>query len=191
MTNEGLEKTNYMIKKIWNDPVGSQVIGFQITELLPSIGLLIYSLAVRIPYLKIWTSLYETKISIVYVVLVFGILLILRGCYKRATNNTSPAQNQISTPNYTRDKFGLENLTWDWEYRWDNSKNAFSVENLTPLCPTCQTRTTLFLTNYTNTASCSKCRLEGDEDSFTFEAEPNDVLQAILRREKGEEEKQL
>lgn len=176
-----------MFEKIWNDPVGSKVISAAIIGLLT----LVYSLATKILYAEVWSNIYNIKISIVYVALGFGTLLIFRAYYKRAVKSIKPEQNHIVKPTYARDKFGVDNLIWDWEFRWDNSKNAFIIENLTPLCPECQTKTTIRLGDYGNTAFCSKCKLEGNEDTFTFEAAPHDVFQAILRREKGEEKKQL
>ncbi len=100
-----------MIKKIWSDPVGSQIIA---NLIINTLSLQVFISLTAISWAQVWADLYNIKISIVYVVLEFGILLILHAYYKRATNQTKPAQNQISSPNYTRDKFGIENLTWDW-----------------------------------------------------------------------------
>lgn len=114
----------------------------------------------------------------------FLIYLIVR--WRKSNSNTlTPLDDLMRT--YRVDTFGRTNTAkWTWNYRCEGLN--ITVIDVQPICPQCGSSAEIE-TRYmaTNSANCSRCRLEGRTSTFNLNEYASDVMTEIIRRLKSNE----
>jgi len=121
-----------MFRRIWNDPVGSQILGWIAIGILGIIGAWVWSVVKNIPYLEVFQNIYNYKVRLFWVVIVIIAFYLLRAIYKRNRKNpivrVDPDKEIIK---YNRRHDG--DILWKYDVvTYAQSKPT--IRNLTPYC---------------------------------------------------------
>jgi hypothetical protein len=124
--------------------------------------------------LKLEIKLWQVLIVIVFIIGMFTITKRLRKAPKEPQNKlTEP-------PSYRIDVFGVSDSKWTWDYQYNAQSKQYNVANLAPVCPECDSP--MGLNEITQTATCSRCRLEGKRSTQSIRQLKRDIEIEIIRR---------
>lgn len=122
---------NKLIKKVWNDPVWSGVIGSVVFALLGIIWSSVKSLLSEETFAESLKSFFTFSIQLWIIVLVALIIAIVAGLYRRLKTPKRP-----KFLDFTKGTYQSQQWSWTWE---KVGKNSYRVENLYLMCPACHT----------------------------------------------------
>lgn len=143
------------LKKIWNDPVWSNVIA----------GVLLAMFAVAYSTIKVCLNGGESISD--YLAIVFGykvniwitlscllLYLAVRGIVRRKNDKKEPPRPQFVNE-FTEGLY--QGQRWKWRWQWSDSDSLYYLDGLSIVCPVCKEG--LLSSNYTN-YKCGKCGVE-------------------------------
>lgn len=134
------------IQRIWNDPVGSQIISTAIIFVLGVIGSFIWSLINNKTVLEALQSILVCKINIWLALGLFLTILVIVSMLKR--RRVPPFVKEFNKGQY-------QNQTWKWH--WQRKGKVYHVTDLSIVCPMCHKGLlTLGYMNY----RCAKCNAD-------------------------------
>lgn len=121
-----------MFRRIWKDPVGSNVIGGLILIAITAVGAWIWSIFKDIPYLEVFQNIYSFKVRLLWVLVFFIAIYFLRILVKRKGKNPIVRINpDAEIVKYNRREDG--NILWKYDVIiYAQSKPT--IRNLTPYC---------------------------------------------------------
>lgn len=139
-------------------------------------------------WLREWLN-YSVSLYIV-IIIVLILLIITRLEKSRLKVKLMPVNNKtfLNTPindyeNYNTDTFGVRKTRWKWSYKWDVLRDVFIIQNLKPCCNVCGSVMELQRSRYSSdSAVCSKCRLDGKDGYKHVDENLEDVEKEIIRR---------
>ncbi len=133
---------------------------------------------------------YPIKFWIVAIIVLAFFLMYRLSRWNDKQKLTTPRPQKVFKPTihpeigaYTNDTFGPRKSRWTWGYKFDKNNNAWNIDKLVPICPTCGTKMELnvFMEHF-DFATCTKCRLEGKFHQHELREDPYDISQEIIRR---------
>lgn len=138
-----------------------------------------------------FTGILNVRITLWAVFLIVICLLIITRIEKSILKSKfiSDVDDNLKIPknpnkNYTSDVFGVRDFKWTWYYSWESNHQFFQIVNVSPCCPVCYTPMRIHTGSFHSQdyASCHRCRLSGEHDSFELTENKNDIELEIIRR---------
>jgi len=120
-----------MIKKVWKDPVWSQVIAFGILSLISLIIAKIKSITDNITFEQALNSLFELKVRLVYVIIALFIILIVLQLFKR--NKSFYSRKQLKLRKFNKMTDENNGILFKWKVSFDFGNKPF-ISDLTFFC---------------------------------------------------------
>lgn len=135
---------------------------------------------------------YPIKLWKVFLIILFLLLMFVVSRWRiKQKQMYRPKQKKLPNDpafSYTIDTFGVNNAKWTWTYDHRDYDNTILVKDVTPVCPVCDNKMEIDnMFSSRNSATCSKCRLDGKNYYHQLRQNEYDVQQEIIRRLKSGE----
>lgn len=136
-----------MIKRVWKDPVWSNVIATVITMAIPVCISYISAKIKDISFYDSWINLWNLNLKLWWVAIAVIIYILIK--YLKTKKSKKLFLD------YRQGEWG--NIQWEWDWEYNNKSKKYTISNLNKICPSCKEGFFTVKGMYSRSFDCIKC----------------------------------